>query len=60
MYGGGPIIVREALDIYSKDLSKEVSTKSHSALKKAQSTDFSKTGNIFAKKDYVSPHSNAQ
>lgn len=26
MYGGGPIIVREDLDIYSKDLSKELSS----------------------------------
>jgi len=35
MYGGGPIIVREALDIYSKDLSKEIASRSHSAIKKA-------------------------
>lgn len=27
LYGGGPIIVRESLDIYSKDLSGELSTK---------------------------------
>lgn len=28
MYGGGPIIVRDELDIYSKDLSKELSARS--------------------------------
>lgn len=55
MYGGGPIIVREALDIYSKDLSKEITSRTHYALKKTQSNDFSKSGNIFAKKDYTSP-----
>ena len=60
MYGGGPIIVREALDIYSKDLSKEVSSRPHSALKKTYSTDFSKSSNIFAKKEYISPHNNQQ
>jgi len=34
MYGGGPIIVREALDIYSKDLSRELASRNRPHTKK--------------------------
>ena len=29
MYGGGPIIVRDGLDIYGRDLSKDLNQRSH-------------------------------
>ena len=40
MYGGGPTIIREELNIYSKDVSKEIEKKKREAR--------SKEGNIFA------------
>jgi hypothetical protein len=55
MYGGGPIIAREALDIYSKDLSQELSnrTKAGSISRKVRNSiqpePLSKSNNIFAK-----------
>ena len=42
MYGGGPIIVREDLDIYSRDLSKDLHKKWQKDTKKENNT------NIFA------------
>lgn len=38
MYGGGPIIVREELDIYSRDLSKDLSQSSGSRQKEIASS----------------------
>jgi hypothetical protein len=36
MYGGGPVIVREALDIYSRDLSKELTVRQRNSSNKKQ------------------------
>jgi hypothetical protein len=42
MYGGGPVLVREDLDIYSKDLSRELTSKRKNETKKESNN------NIFA------------
>ena len=54
MYGGGPIIAREALDIYSRDLSKDLSNRPKAVPQQKARGSFqpescSKSNNIFAR-----------
>jgi len=51
MYGGGPIIVREELDIYSRDLSRDQMSKSSQRAKESIKASQRNHGsnNIFAK-----------
>jgi len=53
MYGGGPVIIREAIDIYSKDLAKELSASKLSSLKQKQASDKISNNNIFKKKESI-------
>jgi hypothetical protein len=57
IYGGGPTIIRDTLNIYSRDVSREVvSNKNRDIFEflpslAIQGKDMSKSMNIFAKKD---------
>ena len=57
IYGGGPFVVREALDVYSKDMSRELSggKMARTFTKRSREKD-DKGSNIFKKRESVSPN----